>query len=209
MTSGKIIAIDTSIWLHQILKAPNAQSSSHLLGIFNRSIRLLENGIKPVYVFDGKPPNIKSDELKKRREKREEAQKQLEKASEAGNANDIEKYKRRSLFVTREHNAEVKELLRLMGIPCIDAPSEAEAQCAAMTKAGKVYATATEDMDALAFGSRILLTGFKANHNDAIHEYHYDEILAEMEFTREEVCSLSDFGLTNWNKRINISFSVH
>lgn len=54
------------------------------MGTFYRTIRLVENGIKPVYVFDGKPPQLKSSELEKRAEKREEAQKELDKATEAG-----------------------------------------------------------------------------------------------------------------------------
>ena len=42
------------------------------MGTFYRTIRMLENGIKPVYVFDGKPPEMKSDELTKRTERRDE-----------------------------------------------------------------------------------------------------------------------------------------
>lgn len=34
--------------------------SSHLMGFFYRTIRMVENGIKPAYVFDGKPPELKS-----------------------------------------------------------------------------------------------------------------------------------------------------
>lgn len=56
------------------------------MGLFYRTIRLLENGIKPVYVFDGKPPDMKSGELAKRTERREEAQKSLLKATELGNS---------------------------------------------------------------------------------------------------------------------------
>lgn len=55
------------------------------MGTFYRTIRLVENGIKPVYVFDGKPPDLKSGELAKRAERREEAQKNLEAAEEIGN----------------------------------------------------------------------------------------------------------------------------
>lgn len=73
----------------------------------------------------------------------------------------VKKFYRRSLEITKQHFDDVKELLRLMGIPCIDAPCEAEAQCAAMTKAGKVYASVTEDMDALPFGTTILLRQLK------------------------------------------------
>lgn len=54
------------------------------MGTFYRTIRLVENGIKPVYVFDGKPPEMKSHQLNKRAERREEAEKELQKATEAG-----------------------------------------------------------------------------------------------------------------------------
>lgn len=136
------MAIDASMCLYQFLIAVRSEgaqlttvdgeTTSHLLGTFYRTIRLIENGIKPVYVFDGKPPDLKSGELDKRRERREEAQKALDKATEAGDAADIEKFNRRLVKVTKQHAEEAKQLLSLMGIPYIDAPCEAEAQCAAM-----------------------------------------------------------------------------
>lgn len=136
---GRKIAIDASMCLYQFLIAVRAEgaqltsvdgeTTSHLMGIFYRTIRLLENGIKPVYVFDGTPPDMKSGELQKRTERREEAQKALDKATEAGDAADIEKFNRRLVRVTKAHNAEAKELLKLMGVPYIDSPCEAEAQC--------------------------------------------------------------------------------
>lgn len=139
---GRKIALDASMCLYQFLIAVrsegaqltnvNGETTSHLMGIFYRTIRLVENGIKPVYVFDGKPPDLKSGELNKRMEKREEAQKALEQATEAGVQADVEKFSRRLVKVTKQHTEEVRELLALMGIPYIDAPCEAEAQCAAM-----------------------------------------------------------------------------
>lgn len=111
------------------LTSVDGETTSHLMGIFYRTIRLLENGIKPVYVFDGTPPDLKAGELNKRAGRREEAQKALEKATEAGDAADMEKFNRRLVRVTKAHNAEAKELLKLMGVPYIDAPCEAEAQC--------------------------------------------------------------------------------
>lgn len=58
--------------------------------------------------------------------------------------------------MTKDHTEDCKKLLRLMGVPVIEAPCEAEAQCAELVRAEKVFATATEDMDALTFGSTIL-----------------------------------------------------
>jgi flap endonuclease-1 len=151
---GRKVAIDASMSLYQFLIAVRAEGStltskdgkttSHLMGVFYRTIRLLENGLKPVYVFDGKPPEMKSGELNKRAEKREEAQTALNKATEAGEQEDIDKYSKRLVKVTKEHTMEAKELLKLMGVPFVEAPCEAEAQCAALVKGNKVYATATE-----------------------------------------------------------------
>lgn len=194
------------------LTSVDGETTSHLMGTFYRTIRLLENGIKPVYVFDGKPPDMKSGELAKRSEKREEAQKALDKATEAGDAAEMDKFNRRLVRVTKQHNAEAKELLKLMGVPYIDAPCEAEAQCAAMVKAGKVYATATEDMDALTFGTNVLLRHltFSEARKMPVQEFFYEKILQELEFTKEQVISLNFLLLflqkTNFGKNYSFQF---
>lgn len=195
---GRKVAIDASMSLYQFLIAVRSEGAqlttadgeptSHLVGIFYRTIRLLENGIKPVYVFDGKPPEMKSGELGKRMEKRAEAQKALDKATEAGDAAEMEKFNRRLVKVTKHHATEAKELLGLMGVPYIEAPCEAEAQCAALVKAGKVFATATEDMDALTFGSSVLLRRltFSEARKMPIQELHFNKILEGLELNHEE-----------------------
>lgn len=64
---------------------PKKQLNSHLQGMFHRTIRMMKNGMKPVFVFDGKPPQLKSDELSKRKEKRDEAIEGAKEAKETGN----------------------------------------------------------------------------------------------------------------------------
>ncbi|XP_063707728.1 flap endonuclease 1-like [Culicoides brevitarsis] len=199
---GRKVAIDASMCLYQFLIAVRSEGAqltsvdgeptSHLMGTFYRSIRLLENGIKPVYVFDGKPPEMKSGELVKRAEKRNEAQKALDKATEAGDAAEMDKFNRRLVKVTKDHCEEAKQLLKLMGIPYVEAPCEAEAQCAALVKAGKVYATATEDMDALTFGSTILLRHltFSEARKMPIQEYYHDRVLKGLELNEDEFVDL-------------------
>ncbi|XP_039954992.1 flap endonuclease 1 [Bactrocera neohumeralis] len=199
---GRKVAIDASMCLYQFLIAVRSdgaqlttvdgEPTSHLMGMFYRTIRMLEHGIKPVYVFDGKPPDLKSGELAKRAERREEAQKALEKAEEAGNAEEVEKFNRRLVRVTKEHAREAQELLKLMGVPYVEAPCEAEAQCAALVKAGKVYATATEDMDALTFGSSVLLRHltFSEARKMPVKEFSYDKVLQGFELTSTEFIDL-------------------
>ncbi|BES88425.1 Flap endonuclease 1 [Nesidiocoris tenuis] len=199
---GRKVAIDASMSLYQFLIAVRSEGqmltstdgepTSHLMGTFYRTIRLVENGIKPLYVFDGKPPQMKSGELEKRAEKREEALKELEKATEAGDAAMVDKFNRRLVKVTKQHAQECKELLTLMGIPYVDAPCEAEAQCAALQKAGKVYATATEDMDALTFGTTVLLRHltFSEARKMPIQEFHLDKVLEGLNLNHSEFIDL-------------------
>ncbi|XP_050596052.1 flap endonuclease 1 isoform X1 [Bombus affinis] len=199
---GRKVAIDASMCLYQFLIAVRSdgaqltsvhgETTSHLMGTFYRTIRLVEQGIKPVYVFDGKPPDLKGGELAKRAERRDETQKLLQAAEEAGNAKDIEKFNRRLVKVTKEHALETKQLLQLMGIPYIDAPCEAEAQCAALVKAGKVFATATEDMDALTFGCNILLRRltFSEARKMPVQEFHFDKVLEELGLNHNEFIDL-------------------
>lgn len=165
---GRKVAIDASMSIYQFLIAVRQQDgnqltnesgevTSHLMGVLYRTIRMCENGIKPVYVFDGKPPDMKLNELKKRGSRREDAENQAAKAEEAGDTENFEKFSKRTVKVTREQNDECKRLLKLMGIPYVDAPCEAEAQCAALAKSGKVYAAGSEDMDTLTFQTPVLM----------------------------------------------------
>ncbi|KAI8818775.1 PIN domain-like protein [Fimicolochytrium jonesii] len=200
---GRKVAIDASMSIYQFLIAVRQQdgmqltneageTTSHLMGIFYRTIRMVENGIKPVYVFDGKPPDLKADELKKRLEKRTEAEAKAEAATEAGDTENFDKFSRRTVKVTKEHNNECKKLLRLMGIPYIEAPCEAESQCAALAAAGKVFAAGSEDMDTLTFGSPILLRHltFSEQRKMPIAEIHLDKALEGLQMTMDQFIDL-------------------
>merc|ERR1711904_348458 len=122
----------------------------------------MEAGIKPVYVFDGKAPELKMAEIAQRREKKEAAEKALEEAKERGDEEAIQKQVGRTVRVTKEQNEQAKTLLRLMGLPIVEAPGEAEACCAGLCKAGKVYAAVTEDADCLTFGTPLLIRNLLA-----------------------------------------------
>jgi flap endonuclease-1 len=204
---ARTVAIDASMQLYQFLiqvrsagdggRGPaqmlmneEGEVTSHLQGFFNRATNLLENGIKPVFVFDGSPPVLKSGELAKRKEAKAKAEAELKEAElraeeaqdgEEGEAAvaDMDKAAKRTVRVTKEHNDEVKKLLRLMGLPVVEAPCEAEAQCAELAKAGKVFATATEDMDALTFATPILLRKLTVaeSRKEPVLEIHVDKVL--------------------------------
>uniref|UniRef100_A0A8C6EJ48 Flap endonuclease 1 n=1 Tax=Microcebus murinus TaxID=30608 RepID=A0A8C6EJ48_MICMU len=175
-----------------VLQNEEGETTSHLMGMFYRTIHMMKNGIKPVYVFDGKPPQLKSGELAKRSERRAEAEKQLQQAQAAGAEEEVEKFTKRLVKVTKQHNDECKHLLSLMSIPYLDAPSEAEASCAALVKAGKVYAAATEDMDCLTFGSPVLMRHLTASEAKKlpIQEFHLSRILQQLGLSQEQFVDL-------------------
>jgi len=198
--TGRKVAIDASMCIYQFMIAVRQQGeggasqqlvndagevTSHIQGLFNRTIRLLTNGIKPCYVFDGKPPDLKGGELAKRTAKREKAQVDLKAATESGTAEDVEKFSKRLVRVTRENTEDCKALLRLMGVPVVEAPMEAEAQCAELCSSGQVFAAVTEDMDCLTFGTTVLLRRLMnaASQKLPIMEFHVAKVLEGMELT--------------------------
>ncbi|CAG8676585.1 651_t:CDS:10 [Racocetra persica] len=199
---GRKVAIDASMSIYQFLIAvrqdgqqlttESGETTSHLMGIFYRTIRMVENGIKPCYVFDGKPPTLKSGELAKRLERKMEANKKLEEAQEAGDMANVDKYSRQTVKVTKQHNDECKKLLNLMGIPYVEAPCEAEAQCAALAKAGKVYAAASEDMDTLTFSTPVLLRHmtYSEAKKMPINEIHLNKVLEGLQFSMNQFIDL-------------------
>ncbi|KAK4991418.1 Elongation of fatty acids protein 2 [Elasticomyces elasticus] len=176
----------------QQLMNETGETTSHLMGMFYRTLRIVENGIKPLYVFDGAPPKLKSGELAKRFQRKSEAQAAEEEAKETGTAEEVEKFSRRTVRVTREHNAEAQRLLKLMGVPFIIAPTEAEAQCAVLARAGKVYAAASEDMDTLTFNSPVLLRHltFSEQRKEPIQEIHLDRVLEGLEMDMNQFIDL-------------------
>lgn len=94
---------------------------------------------------------MKAGTLEERRKTREKADTRMEEAMDEGNMEEVKKQAGRRVKVTPEMIADAKRLLVLMGVPVIDAPTEAEAQCAAMVMQGKAFAVASEDMDSLTF----------------------------------------------------------
>ncbi|KAF2027914.1 flap endonuclease 1 [Setomelanomma holmii] len=201
---GRKVAIDASMSIYsfliavrsdgQQLMSDTGETTSHLMGLFYRTLRMVDNGIKPLYVFDGAPPKLKSGELAKRFQRKSEAHAAHEEAKETGTAEDVEKFSRRTVRVTREHNEECQRLLKLMGIPYIIAPTEAEAQCAVLARGGKVYAAASEDMDTLTFNTPILLRHltFSEQRKEPIVEIHLDKVLEGLAMEQEQVSSFID-----------------
>ncbi|MEX2750246.1 MAG: FEN1 family endonuclease, partial [Candidatus Freyarchaeota archaeon] len=162
--SGRVIAIDAMNALYQflaIIRQPDGTSlmdsrgniTSHLSGIFYRTINLLEVGIKPVYVFDGEPPELKLETVEERVKVRREAAKRWEEALEKGDLEEARKFAQASSKLTDEIVEESKRLLEAMGVPYVQAPSEGEAQASYMARRGDAWGVASQDYDSLLYDS--------------------------------------------------------
>jgi len=166
---GKVLAVDTNGELYQFLALirmrdgsplhdSHGRITSHLSGLFYRTTRLMTDyGLQLVFVFDGKPPALKSAEIARRRSIKERYEAEHAEALQAG---DLEKaYSKATMTsrLTREMTGEARELLKLMGLPVIQAPSEGEAQASHMAASGSVWAAASKDYDCLLFGAPRLL----------------------------------------------------
>ncbi|HZW85641.1 MAG TPA: flap endonuclease-1 [Nitrososphaerales archaeon] len=139
------------------LKDSQGRVTSHISGLFYRNINLLELGMKLVYVFDGKPPELKAQEIQRRSEQRREAKDQYLRALQSGDLPQARKFAEASTVLRRDMVGDAKELLDAMGIPWVDAPSEGEAQASVMASEGTVDAVASQDHDSLVFGAPVLV----------------------------------------------------
>jgi flap structure-specific endonuclease len=184
--------------------------TSHLSGLFYRTVNLLENGIKPVYVFDGKPPELKYKELERRSKLKEEAEKQYQQALEMGEIEEARTYAQRAIRLTDRMVNDAIKLLSYMGIPCVISPSEGEAQAAYIAKKGDAWATASQDYDSLLYATPRLVRNLtisgkrKVPRMDAYVEISpelisLDEVLNSLKITQEQLIDIAILIGTDYN----------
>jgi len=169
--TNKIVAIDAYNAIYQflaIIRGPeglhlsDAQGhvTSHITGLFYRNINFLSLGIKPIYVFDGKPPSLKSAEIEHRKQIKKDATVKYERAMSEGKMDDARKYAQQTTSMKDGMVEDSKHLLDLFGIPYIQAPSEGEATAALLTTTGHADVAASQDFDSILFGARKLVRNF-------------------------------------------------
>ncbi|MGC8753043.1 MAG: flap endonuclease-1 [Fervidicoccaceae archaeon] len=160
----RVIAIDAYNMLYQFLAAirqpdgtplmdSRGRITSHLSGLFYRTINLMEAGIRPVYVFDGKPPSLKERELLNRKKRKEEAEEKYREALKLEKIEEAKVYAQMATRLTDDMVEDGKKLLKAMGIPIVEAPAEGEAQAAYMASKGDAWGAGSQDYDSILFGS--------------------------------------------------------
>lgn len=167
--ANRRIAIDAYNTLYQFLsiirdrftgeplRNSKGQVTSHLSGLFYRTSRMLEAGMTPIFVFDGKPPELKQATIAARSHVRAEAEVKWKDALKAGDAEKVRMYAQGATRLTQEMIEQSKRLLEFMGVSWVQAPSEGEAQAAHFMRQGLVWAVGSQDWDSLLFGAKRLV----------------------------------------------------
>ncbi len=222
--SGNVIGIDAYNTIYQflsIIRQPDGTPltdshgnvTSHLSGLFYRTINLIENGITPIFMFDGIPPILKRRTLESRMNRREEAKAKWEEARAKGNIEEARIHAMASTRINKEIVNESKELLRLMGIPYVQAPSEGEAQAARMNARGQIDAAASQDYDLFLFGSNVVvrnltitgrrkLPGKNIYVNVSVERIILEELLKSLDLSRKQLIWVGMLLGTDFNEGI-------
>ncbi len=220
--SGRKVAIDAFNTIYQFLsiirdretgeplKDSKGMVTSHLSGILYRTSNLLEAGVKPVFVFDGKPPEMKRRTIEQRQKVKLVAAEKMKIAMDRGE--DFFKYAQATSRLTDDMIAEAKLLLDYMGIPWVQAPSEGEAQCSVMCSRGDVNFSASQDYDSLLFGSphlvrNLSISGRKKTPKGIYYELKPEllelkNVLAELGITREQLIIMGMLIGTDYNEGV-------
>ncbi len=227
MLTNKVVAIDASIFIYQFasaikssvddLKTSEGKITTHIHGILTKTLSILKKKIKPIFVFDGKPPSLKKDVLDSRRstktsaeksakkikkelkqvqrdlepmpETMEQIQSQLQNIAKAKELQEtLVKMQKRSVNVSHIQMEECKEIVKLLGIPIVEAIEEADSQCAQLVKDGIADYVASEDMDLLTFGCTKLIR--KLSCKSTVTEYSLDQVLLGLGLSQTQFIDL-------------------
>lgn len=164
----RVLAIDAYNMLYQFLttirtrdgtplKNSKGRTTSHMVGLFSRITNFMGHQHKLVFVYDGKTPDLKAAEIQRRKSVKQAAAKQLEKATQEDDVVGMKKYAGRTAVLTKDMVKESQQLLDALGIPWVQAPSEAEAQAAYMVRQEVADYVVSQDMDCLLFGAPKML----------------------------------------------------
>lgn len=216
---GKTIAVDAFNAIYQFLttirqpdgtplKDSKGNVTSHLSGLFYRNMNLIQEGVKLIYVFDGKAPELKNRTRELRIEVKEDMKRKYEEAKQMEDIEGMGKYSRADVYLDKQKIEESKELLSAMGVAILQAPGEGEAQASYLAKEKLVYAVASQDYDCLMFKAprlvqnlsmsrkRKTVSGYKEVFPQIIE---LEEVLKELEINSEQLICLGILCGTDYN----------
>ncbi len=222
---GRSLAVDSNNLLYQFLALirmrdgrpftdAHGNVTSHLLGLVMRATRLMgDYHVRPVFIFDGKPPELKMKTLKARREFRDKARREWEDAVKRRDYSAAWKKAVRMDSLNKPMQDDAKTVLTLLGVPHVQAPEEGEAQAAYMARKGDVWAANSRDYDSVLFGAPrlvryVTISGqeflpSKGTSRPLIPELiELEQLLQSLEVSREQLIDLAILVGTDFNQGI-------
>ena len=192
----KRVAIDTSIFLYkslmnvrskgEYLRNSEGKVVSHIQGLYYKTNQLLTFGITPIYIFDGKPPQEKSDCIKGRQKKANECKEKMDKTEDVEKKKSLEKG---TIRIKKEYIDDLKNLFSLMGVSYIHPDGEAEAYASELCRQGFVDAVMTEDMDTLSYGCPLLLRSCidkSIKRPEVVTKFNFKKIIEDLKLNHDE-----------------------
>lgn len=220
---NKKIAIDSYQMLYQFLSSIRQQDgtplmdskqkiTSHLQGIITRVTNLMSQNIKLCFVFDGKAPLLKVKEQEEREYRKQLAEEKFQDAKEEHNEELMLRYSKQSIRLNREMIEESKELIKYLGLPVIQAPSEAEAQAAFMNERGDVDYVGSTDHDALLYGAPRLVRNLTVSQRRKVASGAYvnispevielNQVLTNLDINQDQLIALAILVGTDYNEGV-------
>lgn len=208
---GKRITIDGMNVMYQFLASIRGYDgdylrdhagriTSHLSGFMNRTVNLIENDIRPIYVFDGSPNRLKMAEIQRRREQRKENEKKMEEAIDSNNDVDVQKYAKGTSKVNAEMIDETKKLLQLLGVPVVESIEDGESQASYIIQKGDAWGIGSQDYDAFLYGADRIIRNLTISktHKVAgkevtvnIEWYKLETVLNNLKITRQQLVDMA------------------
>ncbi len=209
--SGQFVAVDASNWLYKYMTTVTRFTDTNsytnkdrhelpnLIGVPQGIKKFVKYNVNPVFVFDGKPNLLKTDEINRRRKVREKA---ATKAKNSDNKIDKSKYESRSQSLNNHIIETTKELLDRFSIPYITAPQAAEAQTAYMAQSSQFYAALTEDYDSLIFGAPITIRQYTTS-DKTIEKMNLENTLHNNNISYEQLIYATILCGTDYNDGVS------
>lgn len=210
---GRLVAVDAHNWLYRYLTTTvkftdesvytteSGDEVANLIGIVQGLPKFVEHDLLPIFVFDGGVTELKSDEVERRREKRESAQERLDEARERGDAIEAARMEARTQRLTAVIQETTRGLFDRLDVPYVEAPAEGEAQCAHMARIGDVDYAGSEDYDTLLFGAPLTLRQLTSSGPPELMDL--EATLADLDVTFEQLIDIAILCGTDFNEGIS------
>ncbi|MFW5900281.1 MAG: flap endonuclease-1 [Halodesulfurarchaeum sp.] len=181
---GEVVAVDAHNWLYRYLTTTVKFTSedvyttrdgtevANLIGVVQGLPKFFEHDLTPVFVFDGGVTELKSEEVKRRREQREAATERMKDAKAAGDPIAAARLESRTQRLTDVIHETTRHLLELLDVPIVEAPAEGEAQAAAMARHDPdIDYAGSEDYDTLLLGAPLTLRKLTTSQDPELMDF--------------------------------------